>query len=1051
MDIELLLHTVSAERVLPSAENGEKLQGTEISAVTSDSRQVRQGTLFAALPGSRVDGCAFIADAARLGAAAVLCPKERVPQIIEESGSVLEGSGTLLFAVENVLSAYAETAANFYDRPAEGMQMLGVTGTNGKTTVSYLVRQILAHSGRQVGVIGTIHNSYTDREGRVVTLPTELTTPEPSVLQKVLREMADAGVQTVIMEASSHALVQHRVGGITFAGAALTNISRDHLDYHRTMEEYREAKSLLFSRYLAEDGTAVLPDTLADGGADSILSACRSAVSGQNGKRRNILYWGESGRADLQLKGCTLSLGKSDFSCSICGKCHTFTTPLVGRYNLENLLTAWGLCKAAGLDDSEIAAAVPYAVGAPGRLERVSVEKFWSGRAAEEEEDEGTAPVVLVDYAHTPDALEKVLECASALPHRTLCVVFGCGGDRDGGKRPLMGAVAARLADLVVVTDDNPRTEEPSEIIAEILPGIKDAEMPLFEKGWLAERTEKERGCVVIGNRAEAISTAIRSLGKGDLVVIAGKGHEPYQITAEGKRFFDDRREAEDALFSWTAALIARAAGGRVVEMERADKLLGSVVQTDSRAENRGGIFVALHGEKHDGHDFISEAEENGCRCVVVEREVSLQNKDTVQVIVGDTTKALGDMAAFRRRQLGAFLQQGKAQSGAQNGEKRSKQWIIGITGSCGKTTVKEMIAAILRRHWQPGEHYPANVVLKTASNFNNAIGLPLSLLPLGVQHRAAVLEMGMNASGEIARLAEIAQPEMSCITNVFAAHLQGLGSIEGVAEAKGELFAGTSEDGILVVNLDDKHIVELAKTRGKRGQRRIGFSLYKGEAELWADAISLNQGGRYRFTLHRKGGRQESGGCAETVEIALGAAGEHNINNALAAAAVCSEVGCSLPDIAAGLADFLSADKRLEMLESAAGYTVINDCYNASPASMAAGLRTLASLGAERTVAIVGDMLELGDEAEAAHREVGRLAAKLGISSLAAVGDFAQSIADAACQNGMKKRAVRSFADKPSLMRWLKKERGGFGAGDAILVKASRKLALESVVRELL
>lgn len=975
------------------------VENSTLTALTCDSREVKSGSLFIALRGDSVDGHSFLADVADKGAAAVVC----------ETGSISENIRLLLVEKNVIVIEVDDTsvccpiiAAWFYGDPAKSLRLAAVTGTNGKTTVTSLVEQLLLAEGKAVGVIGTVNNRCTVR-GKTISFPAHLTTPEPIELHRLFRAMVDAGTEIVVMEVSSHALVRGRVDGLQFEVAAFTNLSRDHLDYHGTMENYFKAKSLLFSKYLADDGAAVIPSSSVEGQKLAALAGSRPGV--------RMIRWGEGEDSDLRLLDCTLHLDRTEVKCHAFGKTCSFDTLLIGSYNVENLLTAWGVAAALGMDNQHIAADVSSLTGAPGRVERVNVEAAWASKG----------PMVLVDYSHTPDALEKVLETVAVLPHRNLCAVFGCGGDRDGGKRPLMGAVAARLADVAVVTDDNPRSELSSEIIKEILPGVESAGCPVFQKDWLFTRSEKEKGCVVLANRGEAIDLAIRSMGAGDVVVIAGKGHEPYQISRKGRCYFDDRRRAENALFSWTPQLLAEATGGRVV----GNTGMPGAVTTDSRVENPRGIFVALTGEHHDAHDFARGAVEKNNLCLVVERELPL---DVCQVVVTDTTRALGNMAAFRRHALARFL-------AAQGREQK----VVGVTGSCGKTTVKEMIFSILRRKWPVGEYHPETSILKTAGNFNNIIGLPLSLLPIGVDQRAVILEMGMNAPGEIARLAEIADPDISVITNVFGAHLAGLGDLNGVAAAKGELFAGTRADGLLVVNIDDEKIRAQAE---KSLRRKITFSAVGNTADLYATDIREAGQGCYNFTLNCGG---------EKKDILLGAAGEHNIGNALAAASVCTALGADLEEIALGLADFRNVDKRMEMLTAPGGFTVINDCYNANPGSMAAGLRVLASFPGKK-VAVIGDMLELGSSAEEAHEEVGRLAAELDIDRLAIIGEFAPAVKKGALARGMTESCVTIFADKEQFVAAsgcccedLKTDK------DAVLVKASRGLALETIVAKLM
>ncbi len=988
-----------------------------IALVTADSREVTADSLFVAVPGVVNDGHDFIEAAAAAGCRVVVCSSGRVDKDRAKSlqATVIE--------VEDTAKAYAAAAANYFQRPAEELHFIGVTGTNGKTTVTYLLEHVLLQAGLSVGVIGTVNNRYTGKDGDTKVLATRFTTPEAFLLQKVLREMADNGVTHVIMEVSSHGLAQSRIGTILFDVAAFTNLSRDHLDYHVDMEDYFQAKTLLFSGHMKDAGTAVLPACSPKTGENEWLRQLHSICAGKDHK---IICWGESESADIRLQRFTSTLDRTELVIQTPTAERTLSSPLVGRYNIDNLLTVYGLCLAAGINETIVCRALATAQSAPGRVERVFTGSGWDSKG----------PVVLVDYAHTPDALEKVLHTVAALPHGNLFCVFGCGGNRDTGKRPLMGHIAGKVCDVVVVTDDNPRTEDPDQIIGQILNGLSGTALEVKKEEWLLTRNDKDRGCVVVRDRKKAIDAAIRAACPEDIVIIAGKGHEPYQLTGQGKRFFDDRLEAKRVLFSWTTELVAAAVKGLVHPGKNRRKMLGPVI-TDSRVVSRDGIFVALIGENHDAHDYVSQAVANGAACLVVEKKLPLPAELAVdQVEVKDTLQALGDLAAFRRQKLAEQCQ----------------QVVIGITGSCGKTTVKEMVFSILARMWPEGADYPADCVLKTTGNFNNLIGLPLSLLPLDVSHRAAVLEMGMNRPGELSRLGTIADPDVSCITNIHGAHLEGLQSIEGVAKAKEELFGATRESGVLVVNLDDVRIRNLSS---KYTNRQITFAVQR-EADvpgsvakpqwlpdIWASNIHIGDGGAITFTLHHG---------KERIAIHLFIAGEHNVSNALCAAAISIAAGATLGHIAAGLGDFRPPDKRMAMLRAKSGFTIINDTYNANPASMAAGLKTLKMVTRRFSVCLIGDMLELGDASRRAHYDIGKLIADLALDYVGVVGEFKEDVVQGALEHNFNKSRIHMFAEKEDAVRWVneKVDCEGLGQDDVVLVKASRGLRFETIVAKL-
>ncbi|HZK13277.1 MAG TPA: Mur ligase family protein, partial [Desulfobaccales bacterium] len=411
-------------------------------------------------------------------------------------------------------------------------------------------------------------------------------------------------------------------------------------------------------------------------------------------------------------------------------------------------------------------------------------------------------PAVFVDYAHTPDALEKVLEALSRLPHRRLICVFGCGGDRDKGKRAIMGEIAGRRCDVALVTDDNPRSESPPEIVAQIVSGVRLSGLEERSPSWLMASTVGDKGFLVMHSRAQAIASAIGAATAEDIVLIAGKGHELYQLGQDGSHFFDDSLEAKKGLTAWGLDSLRQALGGQLLGDRLGTRVLGKVV-IDSRKVAAGDIFVALAGERFDGHDFLDEVAAAGAGCLVVHRETPQETLPAIPcLLVDDTLRALGDLAAYRRQVMKAV----------------SRPLVVGITGSCGKTTVKEMTAAIFAQHWPA----PSDQVLKTSGNFNNLVGLPLSLLPIGPGQKAVILEMGMNRPGEIDRLARIADPDIACIVNVHAAHLEGLHSLEGVARAKEELFAASNEGTTLVINLDDPHVRACA---AKYQQKKVCYA----------------------------------------------------------------------------------------------------------------------------------------------------------------------------------------------------------------------------------
>ena len=451
----------------------------EITGICYDSRAVKPGNLFVAICGYDTDGHKYIPMALEKGAACVLC--EKAPA---------EGEYVLLSDTRRGL---ALAGANWYGNPAGEMTMIGITGTNGKTTTTYLVKHILEDClGAKVGLVGTIQNMIGDE-----VLHTERTTPESLELQALFRHMADAGCTHVVMEVSSHALCLHRVDGVTFDAGVFTNLTQDHLDFHKTMEEYCRAKAMLFAR--SKVGAVNVDDPW----AKEILAHATCPV----------ITYSAKGQAALEATDIRLEPHHVAFTAHYQGTETACTLGIPGAFSVYNALSALSAALALGIAPEKAAASLATARGVKGRAEVVPTP--------------GKDYTVLIDYSHTPDSLENILKTVQEFARGRVIAVFGCGGDRDPIKRPIMGKIAADLADLVVVTSDNPRTEDPMAIIDQILVGIPKDQTPT----------------TVIENRRQAIRWAMDNAQAGDVIVLAGKGHETYQEIGHEKFHLDEREE----------------------------------------------------------------------------------------------------------------------------------------------------------------------------------------------------------------------------------------------------------------------------------------------------------------------------------------------------------------------------------------------------------------------------------------------------------------------------------------------------------------------------
>ena len=449
----------------------------EISAVESDSRKAKAGSMFVAVVGYESDGHRFIKSAAEKGAVCVLCQKKPeidVPYVI----------------TPDTRKGLAMASANYFGRPSGKMKIVGVTGTNGKTTTTSIIKFLIEKlTGAKVGLIGTNGNLIGN-----VPIDTERTTPESNELQALFYQMYDAGCEYVVMEVSSHALYLDRVYGVEFDVGLFTNLTEDHLDFHKTMEEYGKAKAILFERCLK--GSINRDDEY-------------SALMSENAKCP-VLYTSASEKADMYTENLELLNDRVEFElCTDSERIHTVLN-IPGKFSVYNALTALSACRLLGLDVKKASENLKDFRGVMGRAEVVPTNRDFT---------------VIIDYAHTPDALENIIKTVRGFAQGRVVTLFGCGGDRDALKRPIMGKIAADLSDFVIVTSDNPRTEVPSAIIDDILGGMKATATPY----------------TVIENRKEAIGWAVENAQSRDIIILAGKGHETYQIIGKEKFHFDER------------------------------------------------------------------------------------------------------------------------------------------------------------------------------------------------------------------------------------------------------------------------------------------------------------------------------------------------------------------------------------------------------------------------------------------------------------------------------------------------------------------------------
>lgn len=953
----------------------------EVTSVSSRAQTVQPGAVFIAVRGFTADGHAFVGQAFENGCTAAICEK------------MIPGFERIIL-VDNSRRAMAAVASAFTGHPSREMTLIGVTGTNGKTTVTYLLESILTAAGYHPGVIGTINIRY---RGEIHDNP--VTTPDAIDLQHTLARMKTAGITHVIMEVSSHGIDLHRIDGCHFDVGIFTNLSQDHLDYHPDMAHYFACKKRFFTDHLARTGRAAVIN-MADPKGPEIAKDIPIPVLGTGiGKDFQV----RAERIVDRIDGLTADLIMDRVPIHM-------TSPLTGRFNLENILSAAGAAHALGIAHEKIRAGIRDCTVIPGRLEKV---------------DNRLDRHIFVDYAHTPDALAAILETLATRAPSRIITVFGCGGDRDRKKRPLMGQTAETFSNIIIVTSDNPRSEPPDRIISDILEGIS---CPPYTGGTPGTSC----AFIVEPDRRKALETAVALSAPADIILAAGKGHETYQITNTGTIHFDDREVLEKAVDSispvpFTSQDLADALGIRPAVDRLSTPVRFRKISTDSRDIHRDDCFVALKGDHFDGSAFIPELIKKGIQGLVAHRGflAGLDRKireqaDAFEFVLFETEstlKALGRLARFQRRRTGTR--------------------VVAITGANGKTTTRKLTESVFQQR---------PPVLATTGNLNNEIGLPLTLMNLSSAHGWAVVEMGMNHPGEISRLSGIAEPDIAVITTITPVHLEGLGTVENIARAKAEIFDHMSVGSTAIINGDDDFAPLLSDLAARNRNIREVLTFGTGaDADIRACRVS-HPGPVLEFDLCWRNTR---------TPMAVNSPAPFMLTNALAACAAALTAGLPPGLIAAGLAKFSPVRGRMDIRHLTDGLHLIDDTYNASPASMAQALITLKKMSrGAQGMAVLGDMLELGPQSAVLHEQAGRLAAESGISRLFICGHHALDVRKGAVDAGFDSRRI-FIGTKQEITGHLAglvgQDSGRNDRPDTwLLIKGSRGMAMEEIINEL-
>ncbi len=856
----------------------------------SDNRQLKQGDIFIAIKGFSTDGHKYIRNALERGASCIIfqdeCPAEAVGIKVSDSRK-----------------AAAVLAKQYYHDPSRKFSLLGITGTNGKTTTSLLIFNVLRNLGFKAGWIGTL-GYYIEAE----LFETKHTTPDIMELNSILARMADAELDFVVMEVSSHAIALDRVYGLEFDYCLFSNLSRDHLDFHHSMAEYAQTKYSWLESCCSSGATALI-NTDDKTGAEFNLS-----LKSQNYLVKTV----GSANGDYQIRDVVTKPESSTFSLLTPGQTIEIRSPLIGTFNVLNLALAASTLDLMGMGSDRLGFAIAGIDPVKGRFERVPNQRGIG---------------VYVDYAHTPDAIENVLRSCKDMPHKRLLCLLGAGGDRDHGKRPLMLQAALHNCDAVIITDDNPRSENPEQIIYDILSGT-DNRLPWW----------------VIRDRKTAIESIIDLAQPGDIVVLCGKGHETYQEIEGVRHDFDDYKVAwehlngsvrpnreEEALALPLDLVMLKYLCASNIPNDKAGYIAPVTlkhISTDSRKLSGDSVFFAIKGERFDGNDFIPVILTSESIYTVGERDCGHERS----LHCDDPLVCLAEICRKYLHMFGVYK--------------------IALTGSTGKTSTKELMAAVLEA---------GAPTLRTAKNENNLIGLCQTILRLKSEHRFAVFELGTNHFGEIAALGEIVNPACAVIINIGPSHLEFLEDEAGVFREKIALFQRPLQHRVFPAG-DERF------DAFRDGGKSVGTS----EAASVSYSVLERANGKTRMLVN---------GFSFILPTEI----PHMADNAAFAIAVGLLLGLEPDTIQKGLYQPLDLENRLQRLESG-GRTLLLDCYNANPVSMHKAIEYWLQVEPQKPHwAILGDMLELGREARNYHSMIGAILAEKKLDGLVTVGDLSR------------------------------------------------------------
>ena len=829
-----------------------------IRGLSTNSKTVKKNFIFFAIKGNKINGENFIKEAIDKGASVVVCSKSC--KINHDKISIIK--------TNEIRYLLSEICSKFYKLKPKNI--VAVTGTNGKTSVADLFYQILKINKMPVASIGTLGVKYNDK-----TIKTNLTSPDTITLHKNLQFLKKKKIENVIIETSSHGLDQKRMHHINFKGAIFTNFSQDHLDYHKTMRSYLDAKLVLFREILKTRNTIISDQEI------KIYSILRKIA-----KRKNLKL------LDIKKEFEEIKNNYPNFN---------------SEFKIKNLAMVIKAAKLCNLNETSIRKSIKKLKDVNGRLELIKRYPY--------------GIKVIVDYAHTPDALLKTLKSLKNDYGNNISLVFGCGGERDFKKRPIMAKIANDNCKKIYVTDDNPRNENPKKIRSILLKHIHKSKA--FE----------------IGNRAQAIKKAIQNANPQEIILVAGKGHEEKQIYKNKILKISDKRIIKKLKIK-----------NKIFFKEKQNYLQNQLIlekifkkskpinfhglSIDTRSIKKNNLFLALKGKKIDGNEFIYHAFRKGAGCVVTSSKINKNNRKIIKVKSSITF--LRKFAEIKR--------------------KKTLAKIIAITGSAGKTSLKNLIKDLLQNYGK---------TFSSPKSFNNELGVPISLANLSVDDEFGVFEVGMSKAGEIKNLTKLIKPHIGVITNIGEAHLENFKDVNGIASAKSEIIEQIKKGGTIILNRDDKFFNHLFKKAKKFNLNISTFGFHK-KSDIRAEKIVKKRNLSIIFIRINN----------RIIDLKIR---DLNIHNALCSLAVLKQLNVNISKIKTKFKVFESPEgrgKKYSINRYKKNFKLIDESYNANPLSVKNAISKFNLIKKKKfkKFLILGDMLELGSKSKKYHEELSKV-----------------------------------------------------------------------------